>query len=124
MSEMKIEGPGKQVRIFIGESDRWHHRSLADAILEMIRSEGLAGATVSRGLAGFGAHSRIHTAHVLRLSEDLPVVIEVIDRPDRIEKILPRLDEMVEEGLVVVSDVEVLIYRHKEADKAPAGKSD
>ena len=109
---MKIEGPGKQVRIFIGESDRWHHKPLADAIVEMIRAEGLAGATVSRGLAGFGANSRIHTAHVLRLSEDLPIVIDVIDRPDRIEKILPKLDEMVQEGLVVVSDVEVLLYRH------------
>ena len=109
---MKIEGPGKQVRIFIGESDRWHHKPLADAIVEMIRVEGLAGATVSRGLAGFGANSRIHTAHVLRLSEDLPIVIDVIDRPDRIERILPKLDEMVQEGLVVVSDVEVLLYRH------------
>jgi len=109
---MKIENPGKQVRIFIGESDRWHHKPLADAIVEMIRAEGLAGATVSRGLAGFGANSRIHMAHVLRLSEDLPIVIDVIDRPDRIEKILPKLDEMVQEGLVVVSDVEVLLYRH------------
>lgn len=112
---MKIEGPGKQLRIFIGESDRWHHRSLADAILEMLRSEGLAGATVLRGVAGFGANSRIHTAHVLRLSEDLPVVIEVIDRTDRIEKVLPKLDEMVEEGLVVLSDVEVILYRHRQS---------
>ena len=112
MTDLKIEGAGKQLRIFIGESDRWHHRSLADAILEMLREEGLAGATVTRGLAGFGAHSRIHTTHVLRLSEDLPVVIEVVDRPDRIDKILPRLDAMVTEGLVVVSDVEVLMYRH------------
>jgi len=112
---MKIEGPGKQLRIFIGESDRWHHRSLADAILEMLRSEGLAGATVLRGVAGFGANSRIHTAHVLRLSEDLPVVIEVIDRTDRIEKVLPKLDEMVEEGLVVLSDVEIILYRHRQS---------
>ena len=113
--DMKIEGPGKQLRIFIGESDRWHHRSLADAILEMLRSEGLAGATVLRGVAGFGANSRIHTAHVLRLSEDLPVVIEVIDRTDRIEKVLPKLDEMVEEGLVVLSDVEIILYRHRQS---------
>jgi PII-like signaling protein len=115
--DMKIEGPGKQLRIFIGESDRWHHRSLADAILEMLRAEGLAGATVLRGLAGFGANSRIHTAHVLRLSEDLPVVIEVIDRPDRIEKVLPKLDEMVGEGLVVLSDVEVILYRHRQPNR-------
>src|SRR5437773_1264539 len=119
---MKIEGPGKQVRIFIGESDRWHHKPLADAIVEMIRAEGLAGATVSRGLAGFGANSRIHTAHVLRLSEDLPIVIDVIDRPDRIERILPRLDDMVQEGLVVVSDVEVFLYRHGGGEKTSPGR--
>ena len=111
---MKIEGPGKLLRIFIGESDRWHHRSLADAILEMLREEGLAGATVLRGVAGFGAHSRIHTAHVLRLSEDLPIVIELVDRPDRIERIMPRLDEMVQEGLVMTSDVDIVLYRHRE----------
>ncbi len=123
MSDMKIVGPGKQLRIFIGESDRWRHRSLADAILEMLRAEGLAGATVTRGLAGFGANSRIHTAHILRLSEDLPIVIEAIDRADRIEQVLPKLDEMVSEGLVVISDVEVLVYRHRgedaEAEEAP-----
>jgi PII-like signaling protein len=117
MSDMKIAGPGKQLRIFIGESDRWHHRSLADAIVEMLRAEGLAGATVTRGIAGFGANSRIHTAHILRLSEDLPVVIEVIDRSDRIERVLPKLDEMVGEGLVVISDVEILLYRHSGNDE-------
>jgi PII-like signaling protein len=111
---MRIEGPGKQVRIFIGESDRWQNRSLADAILEMVRSEGLAGATVLRGTGGFGAHSRIHTSHVLRLSEDLPIVIEVIDTPERIENVLPKLDEMVAEGLIVISDVEIILYRHRE----------
>ncbi|HWO74216.1 MAG TPA: DUF190 domain-containing protein [Dehalococcoidia bacterium] len=112
--DMKITGPGKQLRIFIGESDRWHHRSLADAILQMLREEGLAGATVVRGLAGFGAHSRIHTAHVLRLSEDLPIVIEVVDRADRIDKVLPKLDEMVSEGLIVIAPVEIVVYRHRE----------
>jgi PII-like signaling protein len=96
----------------------WQHRPLADAILEMLRSEGLAGATVTRGIAGFGAHSRIHTAHILRLSEDLPMVIDVIDRPDRIEKVLPRLAEMVREGLVAVSDVEILLYRHRDGEGA------
>jgi PII-like signaling protein len=117
MSEnMRIEGPGKQLRIFIGESDRWHHRSLSDAILEMLRAEGLAGATVFAGTAGFGAHSRIHTAHVLRFSEDLPIVIECVDMTERIQKVLPKLDEMVQEGLVVVSDVEVILYRHRTLD--------
>lgn len=112
--DMKITGPGKQLRIFIGESDRWQHRSLADAILQMLREEGLAGATVVRGLAGFGAHSRIHTAHVLRLSEDLPIIIEAVDRAERIEKVLPKLDEMVGEGLIVISPVEIVLYRHRE----------
>ena len=112
MTDMKIEGPGKQLRIYIGESDRWQHQPLSDAIVRMLRGEGLAGATVLRGVAGFGANSRIHTAHVLRLSEDLPIVIEVVDREDRIRSILPRLEEMVTEGLVVVSDVEVHLYRH------------
>ena len=109
---MKIEGPGKRLSIFIGEADRWHGRSLADAIVLMLREEGLAGATVLRGVEGFGANSRIHTAHVLRLSEDLPIVIEAVDREDRIRAVLPKLDEMVTEGLVCLSDVEVVAYRH------------
>jgi PII-like signaling protein len=109
-----MTGPGKQLRIFIGESDRWQHQSLAEAILEMLRAEGIAGATVMHGLAGFGAHSRIHTAHVLRLSEDLPIVIEVVDRPERIEAVLPKLGEMVKEGLIVISDVEIVVYRHRD----------
>ena len=113
---MEFGGPAKQLRIFIGESDHWQHRSLADAILEMLRSEGLAGATVTRGLAGFGAHSRIHTAHILRLSEDLPIVIEAIDVAERIEKVISKLQDMVQEGLVVVSDVEVILYRHREPE--------
>ncbi len=113
--DMRIQGPGKQLRIFVGESDRWHGRSLVEALLEMLRSEGLAGATVLHGVAGFGAHSRIHTAHVLRLSEDLPVVIEVIDTQQKIEAVLPKVGEMVHEGLVVLSDVEVIVYRHRDS---------
>ncbi|HEY7269120.1 MAG TPA: DUF190 domain-containing protein [Dehalococcoidia bacterium] len=112
----ELDGPGKQLRIFIGESDRWHHRSLADALLEMLRAEGVAGATVTRGIAGFGAHSRIHTAHILRMSEDLPIMIEAIDTPQRIEQVLPRLREMVREGMVAVSDVEVHFYGHRDGD--------
>lgn len=109
---MKIEGPGKLLRIFIGEADRWHGRSLAEAIVLMLREEGLAGATVVRGIEGFGADSRIHTAHVLRLSEDLPIVIEVVDHEERIQRILPKLDEMVQEGLVCLADVDIVRYRH------------
>jgi hypothetical protein len=113
---MKIEGPGKLLRIFIGEADRSHGRSLAEAIVLMLREEGLAGATVVRGIEGFGADSRIHSAHILRLSEDLPIVIEVVDREDRIRAVLPKLDEMVQEGLVCLADVDIVMYRHSSKD--------
>jgi hypothetical protein len=108
---MKIEGEGKLVRIFIGESDRWHGKPLYQAIVERVRKEGLAGATVLRGIEGFGADSRLHTARLLRLSEDLPVVIEIVDSAEQIERILPALDEMVGEGMVTVERVEVIAYR-------------
>jgi PII-like signaling protein len=109
-----MPGKGRTLRIFIGESDRWQHRSLADALLEMLRAEGIAGATVTRGIAGYGAHSRIHTAHILRLSEDLPIVIEAVDTPENIDGVLPRIQAMVREGLVVVFDVDVVLYRHRD----------
>ncbi len=109
---MKIEGPGKALTVYIGESDRWHGKPLATAIVERMRELGLAGATVIRGFEGFGARSRIHTTHVLRLSEDLPIVIQVVDRADRIELVKQALDEMVTEGLITVTDVEIVRYRH------------
>ena len=108
---MKIEGEGKLLRIFVGESDRWHGKPLYQAIVERVRKEGLAGATVLRGIEGFGADSRLHTARILRLSEDLPVVIEIVDSVEQIERILPVLDEMVGEGMVTVERVEVIAYR-------------
>lgn len=108
---MKLEGDGKLLRIFIGESDRWEGMPLYEAIVRKIREAGLAGATVLRGIEGFGAHSRIHTARILRLSEDLPIVIEVVDRAERIEAVLPILDDMIEEGMVTVERVQVLKYR-------------
>jgi PII-like signaling protein len=108
---VKLEGEGQLVRIFIGEADRWHGSPLYEAIVSRARAEGLAGATVLRGLMGFGAKSRIHTAKVLRLSEDLPIVVEIVDRPERIEKFLPLLDEMVADGLVTVERVQVITYR-------------
>jgi PII-like signaling protein len=107
---MKIEGDAKRVRVYIGESDQWHGKPLFTAIVERCRREGYAGATVLRGIEGFGAHSRIHTARILRLSEDLPVVIDIVDRPDRIECLLPILDEMVQEGLVTIEEIHVLKY--------------
>lgn len=108
---MKIEGEGKLLRIFIGESDTWHGKPLYEAIVLRLREEGLAGATVIRGIEGFGAHSHLHTARILRLSEDLPLVIEVVDSAERVEAILPVLDEMVTEGLVTLERVQVLKYR-------------
>ncbi len=117
---MRIEGPGKWLRIYIGETDRWHGKPLYQAIVEMLRAEGIAGATVVRAVEGFGAHSRIHTARVLRMSEDLPFVIDVIDRAERIERVLPRLDEMVQEGLVVLLDVNVVMYRAGNTGKGSA----
>lgn len=115
---MKIEGEGKLLRIFIGETDKHGHRPLYQAIVEMLRTEGLAGATVFRGIEGFGAHSRLHTARILRLSEDLPVVIEVADTAERIEEIMPRLDEMVGEGLMTIEPIEIVAYRAEPPDDA------
>jgi len=108
---MKIAENGKLLRIFIGESDRWHHQPLYEAIVLKARELGLAGATVLRGPMGFGAHSRLHTAKILRLSLDLPVVIEIVDSEEKINQLLPHLDEMVQEGLVTLESVQVLKYR-------------
>ncbi len=110
---MKLEGEGTLLRIFIGELDKWHHQPLYEAIVLKARERGLAGATVLRGPMGFGAHSRLHTAKILRLSEDLPVIIEIVDREDRIQEFLPELDQMVGDGLVTLEKVRVIAYRAK-----------
>ena len=107
---MQIEGDAKRVTIYMGESDRWHHQTLHTAIVEMLRREGCAGATVVKGVEGFGKNSRIHTANVLRLSEDLPVVLTFVDTPERVDAVMPMIDEMVGGGLVVVEDVHVRRY--------------
>jgi uncharacterized protein len=107
---VKIEGPGKRVCIHVGEGDQWHGQALFNAIVERARQEGLAGATVTRGIEGFGVHSRIHTASILRLSEALPIKIEIIDTAERVAGFLPVLDEMVTEGLVTVEDCEIVKY--------------
>lgn len=106
-----LEGEQVMVRIFFGESDRWHHQPLETALLERLRKEGFAGATVFRGEAGFGANSVIHTAKLLDLSGDLPVVVEVVDTPEHIERLMPILDEMVDDGLVTMEKVRVVRYR-------------
>jgi PII-like signaling protein len=112
---MKIEGEGQLLRVFVGESDRWHGEPLHQAIVKRAREEGLAGATVLRGLAGFGAHSRIHTSNILRLSVDLPVVIEIVDLAERIDRFLPMLDEMVAEGMVTLERAHIVAYRPGDA---------
>jgi PII-like signaling protein len=111
---VKLEGEGKLLRIFIGESDRWHGKPLYEAIVLSAREHGLAGATVLRGPMGFGANSHIHTAKILRLSEDLPMIIEIVDLEDKIHDFLPVLDEMVAEGLITMETVHVLRYRSRE----------
>jgi len=107
---VRIEGQAKLLRIYIGETDRWHGQPLYMAILLKAREMGLAGGTVFRGIAGYGANSVIHTANILRLSEDLPVVIEIVDADAKIQAFLPVLDEMVKEGLIVMREVEVVKY--------------
>lgn len=107
---MKIEGQAKLLRIYIGEADKWHGQPLSMAILLKAREMGMAGGTVFRGIAGYGAKSVIHTANILRLSEDLPVVIEIVDTDEKIRAFLPILDEMVQEGLILLREVEVIKY--------------
>jgi PII-like signaling protein len=107
---MKLEGEAKLLRIFIGESDKWHHRPLYEAIVLKARELHMAGATVLRGPMGFGKNSRLHTAKVLRLSEDLPMVIEIVDSEEKINTLLPHIDAMVAEGLVTLETVHVIKY--------------
>ncbi|HXR07127.1 MAG TPA: DUF190 domain-containing protein [Candidatus Acidoferrum sp.] len=108
---MRIPENGKLLRIFIGESDKWKHQPLYEAIVLKARELGLAGATVMRGSMGFGASSHLHTSKILRLSLDLPLLIEIVDSQENLDKLLPFLDEMVLEGLVTLEDVRVLKYR-------------
>lgn len=108
---MNVTGPGLLIRIFIGESDTWHGKPLYQAIVELLRERGIAGATVLRGIEGFGANAHIHTTRILRLSQDLPVLIEVVDQEDRVRGILPDLDAMVEDGMITLEPVEVIVYR-------------
>src|SRR5437867_13273374 len=102
---MKIPESGKLLRIFIGESDRWHHQPLYEAIVLKARELGLAGATVLRGPMGFGANSHLHTTKILRLSADLPMVIEIVESEEKINLLLPNLDEMIQEGRVTLETV-------------------
>lgn len=116
---MKIPENGYLLRICIGESDRWHHKPLHEAIVLKARELGLAGATVLRGTMGFGANSRIHTAKILRLSEDLPIIIEIVDAKEKIDLLMKSIDEMVQEGLVTLEPVQVILYRHDKGQAPP-----
>jgi PII-like signaling protein len=109
---------GQQVlmRIFIGEQNKYAHKPLYQAIVEMLREEKMAGATVIRGIAGFGAKSHMHSAHLLALSQDLPMIIECVDSQDNIERVLPKLDEMLDDGLVTLEKVDVIRYAPKKKD--------
>lgn len=109
---VKLPSEASLLRIFIGESDKIHGRPLCEIIVEKARAHGLAGATVLRGFLGFGANSRIHTSKVLRLSEDLPLVIEIVDEEEKINTLLPELDSIIGEGLITLEKVRVIAYRH------------
>ena len=110
---MTIPQDGCLLRIFIGESDKWKGQPLYEAIVLKARELHIAGATVLRGPMGYGANSRLHTLKVLRLSEDLPMVIEIVDSREKIDELLPHIDEMVQEGLVTLEKVQVIKYRGK-----------
>ena len=112
---MTLPENGKLLRIFIGENDRHEKMPLYEWIVRRARAEGLAGATVLRGLEGYRAHSRLHTTKILRLSSDLPIVIEIVDTEEKIEAFLPMIDDAISEGLATVEKVEVRFYRAGEA---------
>jgi uncharacterized protein len=107
-----LQGEDRRLlRIYIGESDSWQHRPLYEELVRVARERGLAGATVLRGIEGFGASSHLHTARILRLSEDLPLVIEIVDTADRIEAFVQEIDPMIGDGLITIERVEVRSYR-------------
>ena len=116
---MDIDGPALQLRIYIGEADYVSGKPLYQAIVERLRERGVAGATVTRGIEGFGASAHLHTTRLLRLSEDLPVVIEVVDEAERLRAILPELDALVGDGMITIQPVEVVAYRGTAAVPSP-----
>ena len=111
----RVDGEQVLMRIFLGQTDRWERKPLYMALLELFRSKGLAGATVVQGVAGFGPTSIVHEAHVLRLSQDLPIVIDVVDAQDRIDAVLAEVDRMMSGGLITLEKVRVVRY-----DRGPA----
>jgi len=115
---MKLEGKAKMLRIYFGENDKWKDKPLYRAIVEKCRELDIAGATVLRGIAGYGASSLIHRTHVLSFSHDAPVMVSVVDSDEKIQKLIPFLDEAVDQGLIAVSEVEVIKYVHQNGARA------
>lgn len=122
MADHSLLDQAQRLRIYIGESDRWRGKPLYAALLDTLKVQGIAGATVVRGAAGFGAHSRIHTAAILRLSEDLPLVIDVVDTPEKITRALEAVGPMIHEGLITIEDVRVVKYTHRYLNPLPADR--
>lgn len=116
---MKLHGSALRMTVLIGEDDQWHHKPLYHEIVRRAHESGLAGATVLRGYEGFGTSSRVHTSRILSLTEDLPIAIVIVDAEEKVRAFLPQLDELVEEGLVVLDPVEVVRYAGRSGD--PAG---
>jgi len=115
---MKLEGKAKMLRIHFGEDDQWHGKPLYEAIVERCRKLDIAGATVYRGIEGYGASTMIRRSHLLHFSSDAPILVQIIDTAENIQRLLPALDEMVQEGLIAMSDVEVIKYVHQEGRRS------
>lgn len=118
MEHQRLEGDRTLMRIHLGESDKWHGQVLSEAIVELLRKEGFYGATVFRGVGGYGSSSRFHKEKLFKLSQDLPIVIEVVEYTEKIERILPKLDDMVGGGLITLEKAHVILYRSKKSEKA------
>ena len=116
---MKLAGKAKMVRIHFGEDDKWKDKPLYRAIVEKCRELDIAGATVFRGIAGYGASTLIHRSHLLSFSSDAPIMVSVIDTADKVQRLIPYLDEMVDEGLIAISEVEVIKYVHQGGERSP-----
>lgn len=115
---MPTPRPGKRLTVIIGENDRWQHKRLCDEIVRRARAAGLAGATVERGIEGYGRAGHLHTSRILDLSQDLPLAIVIVDSADRVEAFLPELEGLIPEGMVVLDDVEVIRYGPREGEVA------
>ena len=117
---MKLEGKAKMLRVHFGENDKWSGKPLYEAIVEKCREMDIAGATVFRGVEGYGASTLIHRSQLFRRGADLPIMVSIVDTEEKLKKLFPALDEMVDQGLIAMSDVEVIRYVHQEGTRSPA----